>query len=59
MNCPLLSAIAAQSLPKLSELCQQRLTNTAWAFAPLAIVNDTLLASIAPSAIKKSSDLTT
>jgi len=39
MNSPLLDAIAASAIAKMSVLSDQDLTNTAWAFATLHVDN--------------------
>jgi len=57
MNSPLLDAIAASAIAKMSVLSDQDLTNTAWAFATLHVDNLPLFDAISASAIRNISEI--
>jgi len=50
-NAPLFDALAPQALRKISDLQQQDLSNTAWAFATIVFYNDPLIEAIAAPAL--------
>lgn len=50
MHGPLLEAIAAEALSKMTEFDMQGLANTAWAFASLQLLHMPLLDSISAAA---------
>jgi len=53
---PLLEAIAAESLNKISAFTPQMIANTAWSFAKLSIRHQPLLSALSSAAISKISE---